>query len=354
MKWEKVPFSEVIKDITGGNKKFVSTEYNTTGLFPIIDQGDSFIGGYTNESCTVNRIKPVVIFGDHTKKIKYVDFDFCLGADGVKVLSTTDNLLPKYFYYYLLTLNLPDVGYSRHFKFLKEYSVPLPPLEVQKQIADTLDKADELRKKDELLLKKYDELAQSIFYDMFGDPVKNEKGWEVKKLDYLVSIKPKTIKPIDTNDYEYIGLENIEKGTGRLSYSKETDLKSNKFLFDDKTILYGKLRPYLRKVGLPSSLGICSTDILPIQCKTVDKYFICSILRSNNFTDYATTNSVGANLPRVNKETILSFETINPPFELQSIYGKKIQIINESKESVYSTKSKTETLFQTFLNTYFS
>src|SRR5690606_37928501 len=70
---------------------------------------------------------------------------------------------------------------------VRKYEIPLPPLPVQEKIAAILDKADELRRKDQELQKKYDELAQAIFIDMFGDPVKNEKGWEVMRLGEVCS-----------------------------------------------------------------------------------------------------------------------------------------------------------------------
>src|SRR5690606_28244855 len=70
---------------------------------------------------------------------------------------------------------------------LKNLEIPLQSLPIQEKIAAILDKADALRRKDQELLKKYDELAQAIFIDMFGDPVKNEKGWEVKRLEDVCS-----------------------------------------------------------------------------------------------------------------------------------------------------------------------
>src|SRR5690606_30950896 len=183
MSWEKVKFTKVVKDVTSGNTKLNQNSYQLYGDYPIIDQGEKFIGGFYNEDVTVKLTKPVVIFGDHSKCVKYVDFNFILGADGVKVLETSEALYPKFLYFFLQSIELPDVGYSRHFKFLKEMEIPLPPLPTQEKIAAILDNADELRRKDQELLKKYDELAQAIFIDMFGDPVRNEKGWEVKKLE---------------------------------------------------------------------------------------------------------------------------------------------------------------------------
>lgn len=182
MSWEMYNFTDLVNDITGGNRKFQSSEYQVNAITPIIDQSEKFISGYTNEDAVVKRKKDVVIFGDHTKALKYVDFDFCLGADGVKVLEPVEELDSKFLYYFLNTITLPEVGYSRHYKFLKETKIPLPTLATQKRIAVILDAADELRRKDQELCKKYDELAQSIFIDMFGDPVKNEMGWDIDKL----------------------------------------------------------------------------------------------------------------------------------------------------------------------------
>lgn len=163
MKWDMVNFLNGVEDITGGNRKFLTTEYSINGTFPIIDQGENVIGGYTESNDIVKREKPVVVFGDHTKALKYIDFDFCMGADGVKILQPHDTIDTKFLYYYLQTIQLPNVGYSRHFKFLKDIQIPLPPLAEQKRIAAILDKADTLRRKDEELLKKYDETLDSIF-----------------------------------------------------------------------------------------------------------------------------------------------------------------------------------------------
>src|SRR5690606_27578633 len=103
--------------------------------------------------------------------------------------------------------------------------IPLPPLPVQQRIADVLDKADALRRKDQALLKKYDELAQAIFIDMFGDPVKNEKGWEVGTIRDLVSeVKYGTSSPSEDNGkYPYLRMNNI-------SYEGHWDFKKLKYI----------------------------------------------------------------------------------------------------------------------------
>ena len=120
--------------------KINSKSFLKEGKIPIIDQSNKFIGGYWNNvKDKIEISKPVIIFGDHTKIIKYIDFDFVAGADGIKILQPNPNILPKYLYFIIKSLDIADLGYSRHFKELKEKKIPLPSLEVQSQIVEELD-----------------------------------------------------------------------------------------------------------------------------------------------------------------------------------------------------------------------
>jgi type I restriction enzyme S subunit len=176
--------------MTGGQTKIPKGDYLESGDIPIIDQGQDLIGGYTNERQAVCDIRlPCVVFGDHTKIFKFVTKPFALGADGVKVLSEANNIDPKFAYYFLNTLNLPNVGYSRHFRFLKRTFFPLPPLEEQRRIAAILDKADGVRRKRKEAIRLTEELLKSTFLEMFGDPVTNPKGWEVIGLGKISQIQ---------------------------------------------------------------------------------------------------------------------------------------------------------------------
>lgn len=180
-------FLDVVADKSGGNTKIPQANFQKTGQYPIIDQGKEFIAGYTDDETALLKSTslPVIIFGDHTKIIKYADFPFVLGADGVKVLKPSAEAHPKYIYHFLKSVHILDAGYSRHFKFLKETKIPLPPLPTQTHIAHLLDKADELRQKRQTAIKKLDDLLQATFIKMFGDPVVNDKGWELDSLENL-------------------------------------------------------------------------------------------------------------------------------------------------------------------------
>ncbi len=195
-KW--LEFSEVIRDRTGGNPKIKKSQYNTSGKVPIIDQGKDFISGFADDQRKICKVDlPVILFGDHTRAFKFLDQKFAMGADGVKVLSPLSNFDGKYLFYYLLQVNLPqDLGYSRHFKYLKECRFPVPwdkasgkpDIDEQKRIAAILDKADEVRRKRAQALELADQFLKSAFLDLFGDPVTNPKGWPVEALENMCGI----------------------------------------------------------------------------------------------------------------------------------------------------------------------
>ncbi|MBQ2536530.1 MAG: restriction endonuclease subunit S, partial [Bacteroidaceae bacterium] len=164
-------------------KQVQTSEYNSGSKYPIISQEDKMVSGYCDDDSLLYHIdNPVVIFGDHTRVLKYVDFDFVVGADGVKILIPKEFLKAKFLLYYLRWYQVPSLGYSRHYKLLKEIVLPVPPVAEQERIVAELDLLSGIIEKKKEQLKAYDQLAQSIFYTMFGDPIDNPKGWEVKKL----------------------------------------------------------------------------------------------------------------------------------------------------------------------------
>ena len=85
--WSILPFSDVVADETGGNIKTLQSEFLSEGAYPIVDQGKELVAGFTDDPARLCKAEmPAIIFGDHTKCLKFIDFPFCLGADGTKVL----------------------------------------------------------------------------------------------------------------------------------------------------------------------------------------------------------------------------------------------------------------------------
>ncbi len=120
--------------------KIPKTEFADSGLFPVIDQSQSEIAGWTNDrTALVSPRKPLVIFGDHTCIVKIIETPFAQGADGIKILDTKEGLDPRFLYHALRCRGLQQDGYRRHYSKLKEYEIPVPPLEVQHEIVAEIE-----------------------------------------------------------------------------------------------------------------------------------------------------------------------------------------------------------------------
>jgi type I restriction enzyme S subunit len=138
--WTIISFSETCESISLNGIKIKQKDYQQKGKYPVIDQGQDLIGGYFDkDEIVVEGEPPFIVFGDHTKVKKYVNFKFIAGADGVKVLKPFEFLNPKLFFYLLHCIKLPDKGYARHYQFLGKAEFPVPPLPEQHRIIDKIE-----------------------------------------------------------------------------------------------------------------------------------------------------------------------------------------------------------------------
>ena len=142
--WEISKFDEVLSTISIRNNQIQASQILEEGDIPVIDQGQKYIAGYTQVISKILEPKSgLIIFGDHTTFLKYVDFSFVVGADGVKVLEVEKNSLSKYVYYYLCHNKLQPEGYKRHFTILREIEILVPCLAEQTKIANFLSAIDQ-------------------------------------------------------------------------------------------------------------------------------------------------------------------------------------------------------------------
>ena len=205
-------FDEIFIDKTEYGVKVQTSEYSELGEHIIIDQGQSQIAGYTDREEGLFEEVPVIVFGDHTRIIKYVDKPFFLGADGVKVLRSKDeNANYKYLYYALKNAKIPNTGYNRHFKWLKNIQINYPAVEKQAEIVAILDKVSSVIRKREDELSVLDDLIKARFVEMFGDPIKNPKGWKVVTIgDVVTEVRYGTSKPaVEGGKYPYLRMNNL-------------------------------------------------------------------------------------------------------------------------------------------------
>ncbi|MCD0467236.1 restriction endonuclease subunit S [Flavobacterium sp. ENC] len=138
--WKKLRIEETLEK-SGSFTKLKSKDYFDEGQFPVVDQGDKFISGFVNDENLLYKGElPIIIFGDHTRNVKYIDFPFATGADGTKILKPKAFYNSKFYHYYFKSLKVPNLGYSRHFSILKEIEFPLPQLAEQNRIVVKLDR----------------------------------------------------------------------------------------------------------------------------------------------------------------------------------------------------------------------
>lgn len=125
-------------------KKLLTQDYRPSGMYPIIDQGQAPIAGWTDDADgLITRDLPVIVFGDHTRTFKFIDFPFVRGADGTQILKPRPGIDPRFFFYALRAVDLPSRGYNRHFKALKEKEIRVPSGDEQIQIARSLELIDD-------------------------------------------------------------------------------------------------------------------------------------------------------------------------------------------------------------------
>ena len=309
--------------------KVKTREYLSEGKIPIVDQSSDHISGYwNNDDDKVTIDKPVVIFGDHTKVVKFINFDFVAGADGTKILRSTNNTLPKFLFYILKSISLPDLGYSRHFKELKEKEIPLPPIEIQKEIVEELEGYQKI----------IDGCRQVV--ENYKPIIDIDLSWEFVKLGDLFDNITETVNPelIQNSDYMYVGLEHIGKGTGDFDngiYPSKNKIKSNKNKFESGDILYGKLRPNLNKVVNVDFNGICSTDILVLRGRQSHQaLFYKAIFLSDWFNNEVMRGVSGAQLPRTSYSFIRTIQIPCPPLEVQFTESEKLRLEKTTLEGM--------------------
>ena len=173
--WEVVRFTDSLdKKAKFKIGKLKQKEYEKSGKYPIIDQGNENVAGYSNEEAKAYQGKlPIIIFGDHTRVVKFVNFPFIIGGDGVKILIPKEESFDaKFFYYLLLNLKIESRGYNRHFPILKEKLIPLLPFSEQREIAEILQTVDQKIEIEQKKKELYEELFKSMLNQLMTGKIR--------------------------------------------------------------------------------------------------------------------------------------------------------------------------------------
>ncbi len=243
---------------------------------------------------------------------------------------------------------------------LKKIKISLPPLEEQRKIAAVLDNVSDLIAKRRTQLDKLEDLVKSRFIEMFGDFKINTMRWPVVGFNEIAIIDGNM-----TTDYKkyancpHIGIDSIEKETGRLSGYRtvaEDGVISGKYVFTSKHVIYSKIRPNLNKVALPEFDGLCSADAYPIlpMDEKCNRIFLAYNMRSQFFLDYILQFCNRTNLPKVNRKEVAGFQTPLPPIELQNQFAAFVDQTEKTKTAISHSLEKLKTLKKVLMQSFFS
>ena len=300
--------------------------------------------------------KPIIIFGDHTKKIKYIDFDFVLGADGVKIFLPKKSLDSRFFYYQLHSLEIRDLGYARHYRLLKEFNISIPTLKEQKQIVITLDKAfkqiDQAKANLERNLNNAKELLESFLQQIFQNNISGQKSISLNSIcELIVDCEHKTA-PKEIDGYPSIRTPNIGFGElllDNVNYvSEETyNIWTRRAIPKEDDLILAREAPAGNIAVIPKGVNVClgqrTVLIRPKKDIFLSKYLAYLIL-SKNVQEKLLSYSKGATVGHINMKDIRAFEIYNlPSIEEQNK-------VVESIKKIYIRTNKLQTHYQQKLN----
>lgn len=359
-------FLEVFEDVTKKGTKIPTDEYLESGKYPIIDQGQAYISGYCNDDTGLFSDVPAIIFGDHTRVLKYVDRPCFLGADGVKLLKAKDKTADyKYLYYALCNAKIPNTGYNRHYKWLKEVDILIPDVKTQHQIAETLDKVTRAIDLCNAILEKLDLLVKARFVEMFGEPILNSKGWKIATIgDIVEEVKYGTSRPaVDGGKYPYLRMNNLTyDGHLDLTDLKRIDIPDNEIekcivhkgdvLFNrtnsvelvGKTCVFNELEDmviagYIIRIRLKQ-------DILPL--------VLSCFMNTDALKKKLKNMAKGAvNQANINAKELQAMEIYLPPLDLQEQFINFVDQTEKAKLKVKQVLEKAETLKKALMQDYF-
>ncbi len=368
--WVEYEFDKCVAKINAQNK-IKQKEYLETGKFPIIDQGQDFIGGYSdNEDYLININSPVIVFGDHTRCFKYIDFDFISGADGTKILKPLSFFNEKLFYYFCKIIQFSNKGYSRHYQYLAKSTMHIPPLNEQRRIVEKIEqefgKIDEVIEKLKLAQEQIKQYKQSVLRSAFEGKLYKTTEWEEKTLEKIAS----KISDGSHNPPQ-------KQTSGKIMISGQ-NIKNNKIIFDDFRFITEEdfLREYKRTpieandilltiVGSIGQSAVVPNDIQDFTLQRsvalikplIDSYYLKYYLDAPKAQHYFIIKARGTAQKGVYLNTLKELKVIIPSIDEQkqivAEIEKRFKVANEAERVIIENLDKAEQLKQSILKKAF-
>ena len=367
----KKSFDEIFEDCTKLGTKIKTTEYNSTGKYLIVDQGQENVAGYTDLEDGAFTQLPAIVFGDHTRIVKYVDVPFFLGADGVKVLrSKLKNADYRYLYHALKSAKIPNTGYNRHYKWLKELQIEYPTADRQAEIAEILDKTFSVLLNRQQQLEKLDELIKARFVELFGEPCKNSLGWNTATVGALISVCEAgwsgngTQRKKEPGEIAVLKVSAVTKGYFIPDECKVLDNQRNikKYIFPHSGDLLFSRANTREMVG---ATAVITQDypehILPDKLwrirfiDTANVIYMKYVLSDESIRSIFSSVSTGTSgsMFNVSMDKFKSITVPLPPLDRQTQFAAFVEQVNKSKAAIQKSLDEAQLLFDSLMQQYF-
>ena len=296
----------------------------------------------------------------NSDRIAYLNQRIC------SIFSKDKNLLQEYLIFYLK--NLKEIILKNSYggaqpnissKWLEKRVIGIPSLTEQKKIVVILDKLVTMINKKKKQINLLEELVKSRFIEMFGDPIKNDKGWEQKFLEKISSFESKNItKYLKCNNLIWLlNLEDIERNTGKIIKKKmitKSEIPTSIIAFDENYVLYSKLRPYLNKVVLPLEEGIGTSELIPIRPRDeVNRIYLFNVLTSESVLKFLKTKVSGAKMPRIIMSDFKKLKISLPGIKLQNEFAYFATKIDKLKFEAEKSLKEMENLYESLMQKFF-
>ena len=355
-------FDEIFEDKTKYGTKIKTSEYKEIGKYAIIDQGQEEIAGYTDLEKGVFEDVPAIIFGDHTRVIKYVRDPFFLGADGVKILKCKElNANYKYLYYALKNAKIPNTGYNRHFKWLKQIQIECPSIDKQEKIVKILDKVVMVIEDRRKEIQELDKLIKARFVEMFGNPVSNSFGLPEVTLHELGELGRGVSKHRPRNDPKLLG--------GKYPLIQTGDVAAANLYITKYESTYSELGLQQSKMWDKGTLcitiaaNIAKTAILDFSACFPDSVvgFNANERTSNIFIHYwfsffqaiLESQAPESAQKNINLKILSELKVIVPKKVEQKAFADFVHQVNKSKVAVQKALDEAQLLFDSLMQEYF-
>lgn len=364
-------FDEVLKDCTKLGTKIPTSEYLESGKYPIIDQGQNDIAGYYDSDDGLFEDVPTIVFGDHTRVVKYVDKPCFLGADGVKLLCPLDkDINCKYLFYQLSCADIPNTGYNRHFKWVKALDFKIPSSDEQNHVVEVLDKVTELISLRKQQLAKLDELVKARFVEMFGNPSNNSLGFPYEPLsNCLLSIEngKSFVCSNDMRQEENPAILKLSAVTYGVYQQDENKAILDSSMFVKSAEVHKGDLLFTRK-NTPELVGMCAyvNDTAPnlmmpdliFRLNTnekINKIFLWKLINHEFFRGKIQNIATGSakSMSNISKERLEKLAIILPPLHLQNDFAALVERVDQQKQTVQQSLEKLELMKKALMQEYF-